>query len=225
MENIIHFTSKFSTIESILDSSSFRLTYSSEIFQLGIQRISSAAHPMVCFSEYRLDELPNKKITYGGYGIAFSKEWARKKKLHPVIYIDKNSVVARSLASLLRARRNKEQALPPELKLQIIMLKCFTKNIVGYNSYFDRHGFNFRDEHEWRFVPQKKQIGNRLISQSLNKFLDNKKTYNDKILDFPLRFNLSDVEYIFVKDENEMQRISEIFSINKGKIKISNWES
>ncbi len=225
MNYIIHFTNNFSKIESILSSKAVHLTYSSEIFQLGNQRISSAAHPIVCFSEYSLEELENKTITYGAYGLVLSKDWAEKKELHPVLYVDKNPIVAKSLAVLLRARRNKEKALPPDLRLQIMTLKCFTKNIIGYNSYFDKHGFNFREEKEWRFVPQKNQIGNGLISQNLNKFLSKKNFYNDKLLDYPLRFDLSDIKYIFVSNQNEIGYIADKFSIDRDKIKISHWKT
>ncbi len=224
MNYIIHFTNHFSKIESILSSKTLRLTYSSEIFQLGIQRISSAAHPMVCFSEYNLEELGGTTITYGKYGLALSKEWAQKKKLHPVLYVDKNSIIAKSLAVLLRARRNKEKLLPSELRIQIMTLKCFTKNICGYNSYFERHGFNFREEKEWRFVPKKTQIGNGLISQSLKTFLSNKKFYNDKLLDYPLRFDFADIEYVFVSNNHEINSVADEFSIDRNKIKISNWK-
>lgn len=224
MKYIIHFTREFSVIEKILETSSLKLTYSGEIFQLGIQKISSAAHPMVCFSEYSLAELQERTITYGSYGIAFSREWVKKKKIHPVLYIDKNSIVAKSLAGLLRARRNKLKDMPDALKMQIMTIKCFTKNIVGYNSYFDKHNFNFREEQEWRFVPQKVQIGNGLISQGLKKFLEKKKSYNDKLIAFPLKFDIDDIEYVFVKTHKEQQIIRDKFNISKNKLLISDWK-
>jgi len=92
---IIHVTGSLEALKSILKSSSLRLSYSKENFCIGTQKISSAAHPMVCFCEYHIKELNSKTITYGKYGIAFSKAWALKKRISPVLYIDGKSLAAR----------------------------------------------------------------------------------------------------------------------------------
>jgi len=82
---LLHFTKGLSNVESILQSNSLRLSYCSEYFGEKEQVVSSAAHPMVYFSEYSGDELESKVITYGSYAIAFKKKWARRKK--GVMYI------------------------------------------------------------------------------------------------------------------------------------------
>ena len=71
---IIHFTSKFETIQSILSSCCFKLSYCGEYFGDKTGKVvSRAAHPMVSFSDYSDEELASKYITYGGYGIALNK--------------------------------------------------------------------------------------------------------------------------------------------------------
>ncbi|WP_281499688.1 abortive infection system antitoxin AbiGi family protein [Allomuricauda sp. SCSIO 64092] len=86
MNKIIHITGDFSKLVSILKSTSLRLSYSRENFYSNGNSISNAVHPMVCFSEYNLKEIGSKKITYGNYGVGFSKDWARSKKIGPVLY-------------------------------------------------------------------------------------------------------------------------------------------
>lgn len=226
MRHIIHFTSKFDSLKKIIASSSIRLFYCKEEFYLGNERISSAAHPMVCFSEFNVKTIDNRHITYGKYGIALSKKWVDKHKIHPVLYIDKNSLIAKSLADLLKARRqNATVQLAPNVRLSIMTIKCFTKNSIGYNSYFDINDFDFKSENEWRYVPTKTQIGNNLISQSRSKYLKKQDYYNDKLLDYPLTFSEGDIEYIFVATEKEKRIVQNLVSLDSKRIKIANWST
>lgn len=137
---LIHFTREFENLVSILESNSFLVRYCGEYFGDNTGKvISRAAHPMVSFSDYSHEELNSKKVTYGGYGIALHKTWAVKNKLSPVNYIEKNSPAAQGLVSLLRARQRGK--LPSNLRLSVIQLKCFTKHVYGYNSYFHTDNF------------------------------------------------------------------------------------
>lgn len=222
---IIHFTKSIDIIESILSSKSFKLTYCTEYFGDYKKIISNAAHPMVSFSEYTEDELPQNQITYGNYGIALSKEWAKKNNLNPVLYIEKNTMVAQGLKALLQARQNGEPDLPDELRLPIMQIKCFTKHVTGYNSYLNQDGFCFKNEKEWRYVPTKKDINNNNISIDRSKFLANKQYYNDKLNNFCLKFEINDIEKIFVKNESEVNKITCGFQIKNKIVKIAPWKN
>jgi len=220
---IIHATDNIIALKSILNSSSLRLSYSKEDFFIGSKKISSAAHPMVCFCEYNINELNSKTITYGKYGVAFSTDWALEKKISPVLYIDKNSLAAKGLATLLKARRNKESNLPDNLRLPIMEIKCFTKNVRGYNSYLEKHNFDFKNENEWRYVPRKSDIEGNLISQNLSTYIKNPVRHNKRLIQYPLKFKMSDIKVIFVSNNREAIQISTEFSIDLDKIKVSNW--
>jgi len=222
---IIHFTSKFDSIKSIVESQTLRLSYSEEDFFMGNLRVSSAAHPMVCFSEYDSHELTRKKITYGQYGIGFTDLWALKNRISPVIYINQNSMAAMGLGRLLRARRNKvSQKMPKELRMPIIQLKCFTKNERGYNSYLKKHDFNFKDENEWRFVPEKADIGDGLISQDKSRYKMRKDYYNERLIPYPLKFKLSDVEVVYVSNAKEVLEMKELLQGADLRIEICSWK-
>jgi hypothetical protein len=222
---IIHVTGSIKALKSILESSCLRLSYSKEDFCIGDRKVSRAAHPMVCFCQYNINELDSKTITYGKYGVAFSMEWALKKGISPVLYIDGKSLAAKGLATLLRARRNKDEKLPRNVRLSIIEIKCFTKNVRGYNSKLKKNNFIFKDENEWRYVPMKSRIGGNLISQSLSKFKENPTFYNNKLLPYPLKFKASDVKAIFVATKADIMQLSKELPKYSSKIQVANWKT
>lgn len=224
MSSIIHFTEKYETLKSILTEQSFRLKYCNEVFYLGDKIASKAVHPMVSFSDQIIKNIDRKHITYGKFGIAMNKSWVSSKKLHPVLYLDKNSTVANALTQLLKARRDKtETQLTSPVKLSIMTIKCFTKNAVGYNSYFGIKDFNFKTEKEWRFVPTKPDINNNLISQTKSVYDKRPNYYNDKLKAYPLKFKNSEIDYIFVETKIQQDEISKLFKIDKNKILLSEW--
>lgn len=221
---IIHFTNHLNKIISILESSSFKLGYCTEYFGDRNQIVSSAAHPMVCFSEYTDPELEDKQITYGEYAIALKKTWAVNNGLNPVLYVERNSQAAMGIAALLKARqKNGKDTIPKKLRLPIMQVKCFTKHETGYNSYFDRDGFCFKNENEWRYVPTKKQIGEGYISLNRSTFEKNNEKYNNRLKPFPLKFVYSDIEYIYVKTDEDIQIFKSRFKQLASIIKYSKW--
>ena len=224
MKSIIHFTSEFEVLATILSTKSLKLYYCKEDFYLGNRRVSSAVHPMISFSEYFVKSINKKKITYGKFGIGFKKAWVSKNKLHPVLYVDNTSLIAASLADLLKARRkNATSKLATNIRLAIMTIKCFTKNSNGYNSYFKVEDFDFKSENEWRYVPTKKQIDGKLISQSKSKYLAKPDYYNNQLNKFFLKFSVADIEVIFVSTEKQRQVIADLISIESDKILISKW--
>jgi hypothetical protein len=222
---IIHFTSSYEYLENILSSNSLKLFYSKEDFVVGKMKVSQAAHPMVCFSEYDKKELENKVITYGKYAIAFSVDWARNKKISPVIYVNKYSMAAKGIGTLLRARQNqKASGLSDKFRLPIMQLKSYLKNEQGYNSYFKTENFNFKTENEWRFVPEKNEIGNGLISQHKSRYLKNPDYYNNKLEKYPLKFRKTNIINIFVANEKELESIKVKYPELVEKVEISKWK-
>ncbi|EJH8474816.1 hypothetical protein NF459_004648, partial [Escherichia coli] len=163
---LIHFTSDYGKISSILRSQYLLLKYCRETFSntKGIIA-SSAAHPMVSFSNYDEDELIKTPITYGHFGIQFKWEWVKENNISPVIYMQNNSPAAEGLEALLNERK-KNKLLSPKIRLAIMKLKCFTKNAVGNNSKMKDTDFDFTREKEWRFVPTLKQIDGNRISEN-----------------------------------------------------------
>ncbi|MBT0447237.1 hypothetical protein ISO73_12065 [Morganella morganii subsp. morganii] len=220
---ITHFTKEFENLLSIISSNSFLLKYCGEYFgDKNGSVVSNAAHPMVSFSGYDSDELPTRRITYGGYGISLHKSWALKNGITPVNYIERNSPVALGLIALLRSRQLNE--LPRHLRLPVIQLKCFTKHVYGYNSYFRLNNYDFEHEKEWRYIPTTKQIKNNLISINFSAYNRRKDFYNSKIKEFPLKFSRKDVRYIYVQNESEKSEIISFYNFTNGQVIIAPWQ-
>ncbi len=223
---LIHITSCFEKIKSILIEGGLRLKYCEEEFCLPSRKISQRVHPMVCFMELNIHQLKVKKITYGKYGIAFTPEWIINNNIQPVMYMEKHSQVANALASLLVQRRRLLKGHP--LRLPIMAIACFVKNTVGYNSHCDIEDFLFKEENEWRYVPTKKQIGGGFISESRKVFLNSKETkerYNRKLSAFPLKFDISkDIICIYCSTPEEAKSLGDQFTHLKDHIRVSSWE-
>ena len=227
-ENIIvHSTKFFDDLKNILESKSLKISFCCEDFYFNKSAISKAAHPMICFSEYNPLTINNEIITYGKYGIGFSKSWAREKKISPVLYVSENSTAAKGMKELLIARRIRslDKKLDPKLRLAIMEIKCFIKNEKGYNSNTHNPEFDFKSENEWRFVPQKKEIKNYLISQNQSTYLNNKKKHNQKLEKFPLKFDLNDLKVVYVSNANERNEIIKLTDIAPEKVKIAIWKT
>jgi hypothetical protein len=224
-ENIIvHTTRSFDNLKSILTSKSLKLKFSCENFYCKNFAISKAAHPMVCFSEYDPDTIQNQTITYGRYAIGFSKTWARNKKIGPVLYVSSESSAAQGMKKLLIARRSKNEKLDPKVRLAIMEVKCFMKNERGINSNLDQSDFDFKSENEWRFVPQKQEIKNYLISQNQGTYLKNKSRHDKKLEAFPLKFQLEDLEVVYVNDDLERNELIKLTGLSSEKVKIATWK-
>lgn len=85
------------------------------------------------------------------------------------------------------------------------------------------YDFNFKSEKEWRYVPTKSEINGNLISQTKQNYEIRPDYYNERLKKFPLRFQITDIEYIFVETERQRDEISRKFGIEKSIIKISKW--
>ena len=222
---LVHFTSSYENIESILKDKGLLIKYCGEEFSNKNKRISSnAAHPMVSFSKFREDELLGRTISYGQYGIAFKSDWAIRSQVNPVIYMNNDSFASSGLEDLIEARRNTLNKLPSKLRLAIIKIKCFTKNAVGFNSWANKKDYKFYEENEWRFVPSKKQIGGNLISVNYSAYKKNKDKYNSRIARYKLPFEFDDIKWIYTS-EDTIELLKESLPELAGKIKISTWQT
>lgn len=211
--SIIHYTQSFDVLCKILDEG-FKLKYCGEKLDLGTAKGSNAAHPMVSFCDIPLTESSVHFKSYGFYGIGLYKEWAFRKELNPVLYIEKNSYMAKSLSSMIECVRKETSG---DIGNEMYLLKAFTKNYSGRLITPTRkvNDYVFYNEREWRYVPKKEDIKSS-ISLSLTKYERDKDLYNDRISSYRLKFEPKDISYIIVESTNEIpdiiQYIKNIYS-------------
>jgi len=209
--SIIHYTNSFEILSSILKEG-FRIKYCDERLYLGKKGSSVAAHPMISFCDIPLSNSVQHFDAYGKYGIGLTKEWAINNGINPVLYIDRNSLIAESIYSLIKERRKKDSNLTSQQKTEILQIKSYAKN---YSGTLKRNGeinknYVFYNEREWRLVPPKDKINSVSFSISIQEYKSDKEKHNKKLSSFRFKFDIKDISYIIVEKTNEIPKIVKV---------------
>lgn len=166
-KTLFHFTSKRGTLEKILSSKFLWPQYCTEYYW-GNYRFSL---PMMCLCDIPLSEITYHMKRYGKFGIGISKVWANKiDELATVIYTRHNSVLYKSVISILRKHYNREALSTYEM-----FLLSRVKKYSG-NTYCSPKGRRelvrnvmFYNEREWRFIPQNLESQDIIVEDNQNK--------------------------------------------------------
>jgi hypothetical protein len=206
--SIIHYTNSFEILSSILKEG-FRIKYCAERLYLGKNGSSNAAHPMISFCDIPLSNSAQHFDAYGKYGLGLTKNWAIKNGVNPVLYIDRNSLIAESIYNLILERRKRNTNLTIKQKREILQIKSYAKN---YSGTLKRQGetvknYNFYNEREWRLIPPKERINNKSFSISLTAYNNEKEKYNQELSDSRYEFDIHDISYIIVNKTKEIPEI------------------
>jgi len=198
--SIIHYTGSYKALASILKEG-FRVKYCLEKLYLH-DAISNAAHPMISFCDIPLSDSKQHFSAYGKYGIGLSKDWAIKNGINPVIYIDKNSLFAKSIAVFIKERRKGDSNLTEQQKIEILRIKSYAKNYIGLlkRKGINQDNYKFYDEREWRLIPDKETLNNERFSINSSEYNRDKDEQNKKLADIRITFQAKDISYIIVKD-------------------------
>ncbi len=210
--SIIHYTKSFEILSSILREG-FRIKYCAEVLKLGKTGSSQAAHPMISFCDIPLSNSSQHFDAYGKYGLGLTKEWAVKNGVNPVLYIDKDSLIAESIYSMIKERRKSDTNLTAQQKREILQIKSYAKNYKGTlkrNGKPDKKNYVFYNEREWRLIPPKEKINNKSFSISLKIYHNDKEKYNKEIDDCRYTFDIQDISYIIVEKTNEIPKMVKI---------------
>jgi hypothetical protein len=205
--SIIHYTGSYRALAGILKEG-FRVKYCLEKLILK-NEVSVAAHPMISFCDIPLSGSRQHFAAYGAYGIGLSKEWAFKKGINPVIYIDHNSLFSESIEELILERRKKDTNFTKKQASEILRIKSYAKNYCGplNRKSVKNPEYRFYDEREWRLVPGADILGGALFSVNSEAYTKDKDKYNKKISTARVEFSPEDISYIIVKDTSEVPKI------------------
>jgi len=220
--SIIHYTKSLDNLLGILEYG-FSLKYCKEEFFGGTTKIRYA-YPMVCFCDIPLSEAKNHLDSYGYYGIGLKKDWAIKKGLNPVLYLERNSALASSvMQQAKRINENRTELLNNSntIKIEDVWrdefrnLCSFLKNYDGdliINQKTIPH-YRFYNEREWRYVPKQEDLGGNLPAIYIDKYLEKKDEYNSKLRDIKLEFNIpKDISYVIVKEDEDINKTLDFIS-------------
>lgn len=210
-----HFTTKIDHLVSIMNNyfMPFYCMESIEYLNLTESNVEGMAYPVVCFCDLPLNRHKEHKGKFGEYGIGMKKEWGKEKLLTPVIYSHQRSITSQSLNILIGMGESIKKNLPNDFNKfnnSVSLLLMYIKSYEGkqYNKelkVFDGNPTRFYDEREWRYIP--------LNVDGLKLHLEMYEYQNNMILDQEnkiiqknnrLRFNLNDIEYLFLKDKADI---------------------
>lgn len=209
-DSIFHFIKRRDWLLRILKEKAFKARYVYEElpnirFHVGI--------PMKCFCDIPLGVIKKHLSRYGKFGIGISKNYARENGFSPVIYVHQNSdTMKRYLQSIKKNKlMNNPNSLLPYFK--------FDETISISNGKKIR--LRLYDEREWRWIPKDPQFidfSNFTEEEIRNTRLDvvNEDLEKEKGK-YLLTFDYSDITYIFVQQEDDVDKVIE--EIRKIKIK------
>jgi hypothetical protein len=94
-ETLFHFTTSLKNLQNIL-LKKFNLTYCNEKFTLNNEN-QDYYFPMISFCDIPLSLAKDQIDKYGPYAIGLTKEWGIRNKLNPIVYLEKNSLLAQDI--------------------------------------------------------------------------------------------------------------------------------
>lgn len=224
-ECLFHFTKKKESLTSIL------LNYFMPFYC--IERLSyidlkdnkgnylEMAFPLICFCDIPNSLQKIHRSRFGAYGIGLDKSWGIKNRLTPIIYTHKNTILSANLEHLIGLFQKLEKdefpnyIIPKDdllgLKNHISYLMMHYKAYEGFaylkdEKKFDEKISRFYDEREWRYIPLKTDGLKLNLDRHQYKKPNTLAVENERIQESnKLTFQISDIKYLYLKDESEIQ--------------------
>jgi len=239
---LFHFT-KFENLKGIIDSKAFfpryclEFTFLSNLFE---RQASLLPVAMTCFCDIPYELSHHHRERYGNHAIIMNENWKISRKLNPIMYIQPESSVAELLADFtntaigftpLIADENNDIAVAKSLgavtrkltRLQYFIKQFENKEEViieyaGKHRKFEKR--RFYDEREWRYVPSPDDFF--FLPLEIHEYDDEDKLNeaNNRLKQYSLTFEYSDVKYLIVQNEIERQEIIKLIGNNKIDIRL-----
>lgn len=215
--SLIHLTKTKEALVGILNND-FKLKYCFEKIITSKGSIN-AAYPMVSFCDIPLSEIKNHISKYGSYGIGLKKNWAKKKGLNPVLYIDNTSTLGaefRETSEILF----KGKAFKDFSAHEIMVMNLF-RYMKNYQEKLNRNGviednYRYSDEREWRYILDDKLAVPSIFIKDYDT-VEKKDAVNGTLVDFRLEFEPNDISYIIIESEEEISDFIDILRKSKSK--------
>jgi hypothetical protein len=222
--SIIHFTKDLASLESIL-LETFKIRYCRETLYSRDHHFDILV-PVVSFCDIPFSQILNHISSYGSYGIGLTKEWAERKGLNPVIYVEKNSTLGQNFFDRffhkdLWGVKDIENFNLDNRKLfdLIRYMKNYQGDLYRINNKKPIKNYRFSDEREWRYVLPVENDHQMLVNctdTATEAIKELKRVNNDKIIGERLRFGPDDISYIIIKNEKERNSVvSKILQIKE----------
>lgn len=201
-QSLFNFMKELDFLKQALERGSFWPRYSKEThgwLAATARTPSQVAFPMVCFCDIPLQRISEHVATYGRCGLGMSRSWGIRAGLNPVFYVSRHSEVSRVLAHMVRSG----------VSSSLDDLVEFAKPLPATPSA--PAATDVYSESEWRYVPRDPNIKRRVYGPPPH--IPNPETHLDADIAREnlmteqfgrLKFELSDVRYIFVPTDNDI---------------------
>ena len=203
---LFHFTSRYDTLISILQSRFFpRLCLERGLWYPGDKKW---AIPMACFCDIPLSNIDEQTQKYGNYAIGIKKTWAIEQRVTPILYVpDNSSFIGHGLDALNWSLELSEKDADhlSERLARVMYMFFMMKPYEGYQERdVKRKKVCFYDEREWRYIPP--IGGDRLNFLTEEKFNDitQRESFNAFNEQYGVDFNPDVINYIIVEKEDEI---------------------
>lgn len=178
-----------------------------EYLEIGFNNI---AFPMICFCDINLHKIDDHMVRYGGYGIAFGKEWGIEKGIQPIQYLNEYSHLKNDFSKAFNAAINSEDS--NEAQNFLLSQMYYFKPIAG-DSKIDEitKQKNFTDECEWRFIPAVE--ADRLPPILINPEILERETLNKALIYAPnswLNFSVGDIKYLILQNRSDVDEVTSL---------------
>ncbi len=228
--SLFHFTRKRENLINIIKNGFFP-SYCIENIDFDLYKkidgfiSTDIAFPMVCFCDIPLAQIQMHVHNFGGYAIGLTKEWGEQNGINPVMYELPDSNPIKIIKDCLmdsipyaieeNCEENEEKRRLNEIGNRLIFFLKYLKPYKGRK--WNGEGFygeeiRFYNEKEWRYIPDYYKMREKDIQPFLKpqQYLDGnvKNQFNSKIQNaFKLLFTYTDIKYIIVQKEDEVQEI------------------
>lgn len=178
-----------------------------EYLEIGFNNI---AYPMICFCDINLHKIDKHMEFYGGYGIAFSKEWGIAKGIQPIQYLNEYSYLKNDFSKAFNVAIKSEDNNESQnfLLSQMHYFKPIAGDIERNEKTVEK---NFTDECEWRFVPTVEVDG--LPPILTNPEILEKETLNKSLryaTNTWLKFSVDDIKYLILQNRSDIDEVTSL---------------
>lgn len=190
--------------------------------------------PMISFCDIPLTRTTMFKARYGEYAIGLSKEWALKKQINPILYVNDERILVslgflrayyRTLDDEVKARGGSETSISFDLFSQKSLeginafinrsnAKDAVYSLMGYMKRYQSKGPDGSDqinyiENEWRYVVTGEGIDWKWSLDEYEKWRGkgDKPEPSEALKRQKLTFNVEDITHIIVKTDSEVHHI------------------
>lgn len=208
--SLFHFIKKLEYLLTAIEKDALVPRYCVELVEYLDIGLTSIAYPMLCFCDINLHKLDEHIDFYGGYGIAFSKEWGIHQGIQPIQYLNQSSHLHNDFSEAFKMAISSpgNDEAQNFLLSQMYFLKPIEGEMLRDEEIISK---NFTDECEWRSIPSVEPEGLPQVlidSEIVRKdILNNALTYASNTW---LRFLAEDIKYLILQNRDDFDKVTSL---------------